>query len=85
VGLRGDVTLAGLESLLADPDPARARVGYDVALRVVSDLADRGGLPSLRALLDRLGRGEHIDLALSRVYGPRLAQLQSHWRHLLDG
>jgi hypothetical protein len=85
LGVRADVTLAGLESLLADPDPARARVGYDVALRVVADLADRGGIPSLRALLDRLGRGEHIELALSRVYGPRLARLQSHWRHLLDG
>ena len=42
----GRPTLAGLEALLGDADPARARAGYDVALWVVHDLLDRGGMPA---------------------------------------
>jgi len=83
--VRGPVTLDALETLLADPDPGRARAGYDLALWIVHDLADRGGTPSLRALLDRLATGEPISLALARVYGSRIAELQSQWHHLLNG
>jgi hypothetical protein len=83
--VRGTVTLAGLEALLADPDPARARTGYDVALWVVHDLSTRGGMASLRGLLDRIATGEPIAPAVARVYGARLPELESQWRHLLDG
>jgi hypothetical protein len=83
--VRGAVTLDALETLLADPDPGRARAGYDLALRIVHDLAARGGTPSLRALLDRMATGEPLSGSLIRVYGSRLAELQSQWRHLLNG
>ena len=83
--LAGTITLRGLDALIADPDPARARMGYDVALWVVSDLAARGGLATLRALLDRVATGEPLATALWRVYGVRLSELESHWRYLLNG
>ena len=83
--VRGPVTLDALETFLADPDPGRVRASYDLALWIVHDLAGRGGTPSLRALLDRIATGELLSVALVRVYGSRLAELQSQWRHLLNG
>jgi hypothetical protein len=83
--LPGAITLAGLDQLIADADPARSRVGYDVALWIVGDLAARGGLRGLRGLLDRIARGEPLAAALTRLYGVRLTELQSQWRHLLNG
>ncbi|HEU4367448.1 MAG TPA: tetratricopeptide repeat protein [Methylomirabilota bacterium] len=81
----GRPALAGLEALLADSDPARARTGYDVALWVVQDLLDRGGAPAMRELMARLGRGEPIATAVSSVYGLSLAELERQWRRLLGG
>jgi len=81
----GRPALAGLEALLADPDPARARTGYDVALWVVQDLLDRGGAPAIRDLMARLGRGEPIVTAVPSVYGLSLAELEHQWRRLLGG
>ena len=81
----GRPTLAGLEALLADGDPARARTAYDVALWVVHDLLDRGGMPAMRELMARLGRGETIEAAVPAVYGLRLAQLEEQWRRVLGG
>ena len=81
----GRPTLAGLEALLADGDPARARAGYDIALWVVHDLLDRGGMPAMRDLMARLGRGETIDAAVPAVYGLRLGQLEDQWRRVLGG
>jgi tetratricopeptide (TPR) repeat protein len=81
----GRPTLAGLEALLGDPDPARARTGYDVALWVVHDLLDRGGAPAMRALMTRLGRGEPIERAVPAVYGLTLAELEHQWRRVLGG
>jgi tetratricopeptide (TPR) repeat protein len=82
--LRSTVTLATLETLLGDADPGRARAAYDLALWIVHDLAGRGGFASLRALLDRIATGEPPAVALARVYGPRLAELESQWRFLLS-
>jgi hypothetical protein len=81
----GRPTLAGLEALLGDPDPARARTGYDIALWVVHDLLDRGGAPAMRDLMARLGRGETIALAVPAVYGLSLAELEHQWRRVLGG
>ena len=81
----GRPTLTGLEALLADPDPARARTGYDVALWVVQDLLDRGGAPAMRELMARLGRGETIAAAMPEVYGLSLAELEHQWRRVLGG
>jgi tetratricopeptide (TPR) repeat protein len=81
----GRPTLAGLEALLGDPDPARARTGYDVALWVVHDLLDRGGAPAMRALTTRLGHGEAIERAVSAVYGLPLSELEHQWRRVLGG
>jgi tetratricopeptide (TPR) repeat protein len=82
--VRSAITLATVDTLLADPDPARARAGYELALWIVHDLAGRGGMASLRALLDRIATGEPPSSALARVYGPRLAELESQWRHRLS-
>lgn len=81
----GRPTLTGLEALLADGDPARARTAYDVALWVVHDLLDRGGMPAMRDLMARLGRGEPIEAAMPAVYGLRLAELEEQWRRVLGG
>ena len=81
----GRPTLAGLEALLADGDPVRARTAYDVALWVVHDLLDRGGAPALREMMTRLGRGEPIETAMPAVYGLRLAELEEQWRRVLGG
>ncbi len=81
----GGLTLSGLEALVTDPDPRRAHAGYELALFVVADLLDRGGMESMRALLARLGAGETIADAAPRVYGWRLAELESQWRRLLGG
>ena len=77
------LTLAGVEALAAEPDPLRARAGYDIALWIVRDLVDRGGIESLRELLARLGSGETIAEAMPRVYGLRLTELESQWRQVL--
>ncbi len=79
----GHLTLLGLEALVSDTDPVRARAGYQVALWVTEDLARRGGLPGLRGLLDRLGAGDPMAAAVTRVYGLRAAELESQWRNLL--
>ena len=79
----GGLTLAGVEALAGEPDPLRARTGYDISLWLVSDLLDRGGIESLQELLRRLGAGESIAEAIPRVYGLRLAELESQWRRTL--
>ena len=79
------LTLAGVEALAADSDPARARAGYDIALWIVRDLLDRGGMEPLRELLARLGAGETMAEAMPRVYGLRLTELESQWRRVLGG
>ncbi|MBI3636778.1 MAG: tetratricopeptide repeat protein [Candidatus Rokubacteria bacterium] len=81
----GRLTLAGLEALVADPEPTRARAGYDIALWVVSDLLARGGTDGARALLGRLAAGDSIAAAVTRVYTVRLSELESQWRDLLGG
>ncbi len=81
----GGLTLAGLEALIGDPDPTRARVGYDIALWVTEDLLSRGGVVTLRTVLVRLGHGDTIAAAMTKVYGMRLAELESQWRNLLGG
>jgi hypothetical protein len=81
----GRPTLTGLEALLADGDPARARTAYEIALWVVHDLLDRGGMPAIRDLMARLGRGEPIEAAVPAVYGLRLAELEEQWRRVLGG
>jgi len=81
----GGLTLAGVEALAAEPDPLRARTGYDIALWIVHDLLDRGGIESLRELLSRLGAGETIAEAMPRIYGLRLTELESQWRRVLGG
>jgi tetratricopeptide (TPR) repeat protein len=79
------LTLAGVEALAADSDPVRARAGYDIALWIVRDLLDRGGMEPLRELLARLGAGETMAEAMPRVYGLRLIELESQWRRVLGG
>jgi tetratricopeptide (TPR) repeat protein len=81
----GRPTLTGLEELLSDAEPARARTGYDVALWVVQDLLDRGGMPAMRRVMERLGRGEPIATAVSAVYGLSLVELEHQWRRVLGG
>jgi hypothetical protein len=81
----GGVTLAGIEALVADPDPLRARTGYDLALWVVRDLLDRGGTEAMRKLLDRLAAGDPIDSATLPVYGLRMAEIEAQWHRLLGG
>jgi hypothetical protein len=71
--------------MVTDADSLRARAGYDIALWVTEDLLRRGGLSSMRGLLERLGRGEALTVAMTRVYGVRLAELESQWRNLLGG
>jgi hypothetical protein len=79
------LTLAGLEALVTDPDPRRAHAGYELALFVVADLLDRGGMEGMRQLLGRLAAGETMTEAAPRVYGWRLTELESQWRRLLGG
>src|SRR5205823_13470733 len=81
----GSVTLAGIEALVADSDPVRARTGYDLALWIVRDLLDRGGTETVRELLVRLAAGDTLDDATLRVYGLRLVEIESQWRRLLGG
>ena len=81
----GRPTLVGLEALLGDADPSRARAGYDVALWVVQDLLDRGGVPAARRLMLRLARGEAIGTAVPAVYGLSLAEFEHQWRRALGG
>lgn len=78
-------TLAGIEALITDADPARARTGYDLALWVVTDLVDRGGMDAMSALLLRLRDGEPLGEAMGRVWGLRASELEHHWRRLLGG
>lgn len=79
------LSLAGVEALVTDADPARARTGYDLSLWIVQDLLDRGGTARVGDLLARLGAGEPLDRALARVYGLGLADLEAQWRRLLGG
>jgi len=81
----GGLTLAGVEALAGESDPLRARAGYDIALWIVRDLLDRGGIEALRELLSRLGAGESVADAIPRVYGLRLGELESQWRRVLSG
>jgi len=81
----GVLTLTGVEALVADADPVHARAGYDIALWVVHDLLDRGGMPAMRELLTRLGAGETLGEAMPRVYGLRMAELEAQWRRVLGG
>jgi hypothetical protein len=81
----GRPTLTGLEEMLGDPDPVRARAGYDIAHWVVQDLLDRGGMPAMRTFMARLGRGDAITVAVPAVYGLRLAELEHQWRRVLGG
>jgi hypothetical protein len=70
---------------VTDPDPRRAHAGYDLALFVVANLVDRGGMESMRELLTRLAAGGTIADAAPRVYGWRAAELESQWHRLLGG
>jgi tetratricopeptide (TPR) repeat protein len=79
----GHLTLTGLEALVSDPDARRARAGYDLALFVVGDLLERGGMGAMRALLARLAAGEPVAMATPAVYGWRLVELESQWRRQL--
>jgi hypothetical protein len=79
----GGLTLAGVEALAGEADPLRARAGYDIALWLVSDLLDRGGIEGMQELLRRLGSGETIAEAIPRVYGLRLTELEVQWRRVL--
>jgi tetratricopeptide (TPR) repeat protein len=81
----GRLTLDGLEALVTDADPRRAHAGYEVALFVVADLLDRGGMTSMRTLLARLAAGDTIAAAAPAVYGWRLAELELQWRRQLGG
>jgi len=81
----GRPTLTGLEEMLGDPDPVRARAGYDIALWVVQDLLDRGGMPAMCAFMTRLGRGDAIATAVPAVHGLPLAELEHQWRRVLGG
>ncbi|MBI1963763.1 MAG: tetratricopeptide repeat protein [Candidatus Rokubacteria bacterium] len=81
----GSPTLAGIEALVTDADALRARAGYDIAHWIVRDLLDRGGLGGMRELLGRLGAGDALADAMPRVYGLRLAEIESQWRRLLGG
>jgi tetratricopeptide (TPR) repeat protein len=81
----GSLTLAGVEALVADPDRLRARAGYEIALWIVRDLLDRGGLEAMRDLLARLGAGAMLSDATLAVYGLRMAEIESQWRRLLGG
>lgn len=81
----GRPTLTGLEEMLGDPDPVRARAGYDIALWVVHDLLDRGGMPAMRSFMARLGRGDAIARAVPAVYGVPLVELEHQWRRVLGG
>jgi len=81
----GHLTLSGVEALVTDPDPVRARAGYDVALWLVQDLLERGGMDAMRELLLRLGRGEPLAAAVGRAYGQPQADLESRWRRVLGG
>jgi tetratricopeptide (TPR) repeat protein len=81
----GGLTLAGVEALAGESDPLRARTGYDVALWIVSDLLDRGGIEAVRELLERLGAGETLAEAIPRIYGLRKTELELQWRRVLGG
>ncbi len=81
----GHLTLAGVEALVTDADPLRAHAGYDIALWVVRDLLNRGGMDAMRELLGRLGAGDTLAEAAPRVYGLRMAEIESQWRRLLGG
>ncbi len=81
----GGLTLAGVEALAGESDALRARTGYDIALWIVSDLLDRGGIEAVRELLERLGAGETIAQAIPRVYGLRTTELELQWRRVLGG
>jgi tetratricopeptide (TPR) repeat protein len=81
----GRMTLEGLEALVTDADPRRAHAGYEIALFIVTDLLERGGMPAIRALLARLATGESMAAAAPGVYGWRLAELETQWRRQLGG
>jgi hypothetical protein len=81
----GRMTLDGLEGLVSDSDPRRAHAGYELALFIVTDLLERGGMTSMRALLGRLAAGETMAVAAAAVYGWRLVELESQWRRQLGG
>lgn len=81
----GGLTLAGIEALAGESDPLRARTGYDIALWIVSDLLDRGGIEAIRELLERLGAGETVAEAMPRVYGLRATELELQWQRVLGG
>jgi len=81
----GRMTVEGLETLVTDSDPRRAHAGYEVALFVVTDLLERGGMTAMRALLGRLAAGDTLAAAAPGVYGWRLAELESQWRRQLGG
>ena len=81
----GRMTLAGLEALVTDADPRRAHAGYEIALFIVTDLLERGGMPAMRALLARLATGESMATAAPGVYGWRLVELETQWRRQLGG
>ena len=81
----GSLSLAGVEALVTDADPLRARAGYDIALWVVRDLLDRGGMEAMRELLSRLGAGDALAEAAPRVYGLGMGEIEFQWRRVLGG
>jgi len=81
----GSLSLAGVEALVTDADPLRARAGYDIALWVVRDLLDRGGMEAMRELLSRLGAGDGLAEAAPRVYGLGMGEIEFQWRRVLGG
>jgi len=80
------LAMIGSSSALAgEADPLHARTGYDVALWIVSDLLDRGGIEAVRELLERLGAGETMAEAMPRIYGLHATELELQWRRVLGG
>jgi hypothetical protein len=67
---------------LRQEDPARWEEGgfsYPLALSLVASLDEERGFHALVEVLERLGRGEDIDAALTGVYGDGHAVLCRRW------
>lgn len=64
------------------PDDATS-LAYTESLAAVRSLRERGGDRAVRALLERLRRGEGFDAALRETYGLTLEQFYASWQEEL--